>query len=244
MKKILFVACISFVMFSSVVSEAIKIVYFNDFAPYSWDEKGEVKGLYKDITEELFLKRLSIPTDHKAYPWERAQRMVMDGSADVFVTVVTDTRKEYATPSDRAVFVLNVVVVTYKGHPDFHKMKTFTKISQFAPYIVSDYIGNGWSKNALKDLSIREFPDVASCLRVIADKKADVHFTSTQIVRYYAIKNAYPLQLVTLPTIYDSLNMHVFIGKKSKYYTRMSEMNVAIERMFKDGTMKKILARY
>lgn len=244
MKKILFITCLSFVIFSPVVSEGINIVYFNDFAPYSWDEKGEVKGLYKDIAEELFSKRLSIPADHKAYPWERAQRMVMDGSADVFVTVVTDARKEYATPSDRAVFVLNVVAVTYKGHPEMNRMKTFTKISQFSSYIVSDYIGNGWGKNALKDLSIREFPDVASCLRIIADKKADVHFTSTQIVRYYSVKNSYPLQLVTLPTIFDSLNMHVFIGKKSKYYNRIAEMNAAIDRMYKDGTMKKILARY
>lgn len=243
MKNILFLVAVVFVACSIVFSESIKIVYFNDFAPYSWDDKGEVKGLYKDITEEVF-KRLGIPTDHKAYPWERAQRMVMDGIADVFVTVVTDARKEYATPSDRAVFVLNVVAVTYKGHPDFQRMKKFTKISQFSPFIVSDYIGNGWGKNALKDLSIREFPDVASCLRVIADKKADVHFTSTQIVRYYSIKNAYPLQLVTLPTIYDSLNMHVFIGKKSKYYNKISDMNGVIDTMFKDGTMKKILARY
>ncbi len=228
----------------SVFSEPIKVVYFNDFAPFSWDDKGEVHGLFKDIAQEIFSKRLGLTVENKAYPWERAQRMVIDGTADVMITTKTNERMEYAIPGSMNIFVLNVVAVTYEGHPNLEEMKKFKIISEFKAFIVSDYIGNGWGKTALKDLNVRMFPDVRSCLRILAEKNADVHFTSPQIVRYFSSQYIFKSKLSVLPAVYDQLEFFVFIGKKSRYVNDIYRVNDAIGRMYKDGTMKSIYQRY
>ena len=62
--------------------DTIRFVYYNDNAPFGWEENGEMQGIYIDIVNEVFKKRLGIPVEHRGYPWKRAQMMVKNGDAD------------------------------------------------------------------------------------------------------------------------------------------------------------------
>ncbi len=86
-----------FIVRSALANAPLKIVYFNDFAPFSFGDSAQVQGIYPDLLTEVLANSLSIPVNHAAYPWSRAQQLVQSGEADAFFTTPTDARKAYAT---------------------------------------------------------------------------------------------------------------------------------------------------
>lgn len=51
---------------------SLNMVYFNDFAPYSWrDEQGKMRGIMVDVMDRVAAE-LGIRVTHQGYPWLRA----------------------------------------------------------------------------------------------------------------------------------------------------------------------------
>lgn len=77
----------------AVAVSSLNMVYFDDFAPYSWrDEEGKMRGLMVDVMDRVGLE-LGVQVHHEGYPWLRAQKLVRAGQADGFVTVPTRARR-------------------------------------------------------------------------------------------------------------------------------------------------------
>lgn len=67
----------------------LKLVYFDDFAPYSWrDEQGRMRGLMIDVMDRV-AAQMGLRVRHEGYPWQRAQKLVRMAQADGFVTIAT-----------------------------------------------------------------------------------------------------------------------------------------------------------
>jgi len=69
-------------MFSSSVSAAdIKVTVYADdnYPPYSYQERGEIKGIYTEIIKAAFLKMKGYQIEIKALPWKRGLKMLEDG---------------------------------------------------------------------------------------------------------------------------------------------------------------------
>ena len=126
MKKYLYVV-LSLVLL--IVSQAvaamptITIAYFDDYAPFSMvTPEKSVEGIFVDIFNEIFEKRLKIPVKHIAGPWARMQMMVENGEADAFCTIPNEKRRAYAIFSALPTLETEYRIYTYKGSPAIAKL--------------------------------------------------------------------------------------------------------------------------
>ena len=89
-KCVLIIYCV----FNAVVLYAteIKIVYANQWHPYSVGDGVNVQWILPDLIERLLSEKLDYTVRHMGVPWNRAQSMVRSGEADGFVTAVTAER--------------------------------------------------------------------------------------------------------------------------------------------------------
>ncbi len=244
-KVVITLAIIISIAFSQNFAKSIKVVYFHDFPPYSWIENGEMKGVYIDIAQELFSKRLGLSIEHKGYPWERAQKMVENGEADVFVTTKTPERLIYSISTEEAVYSMKVMAYTYTDNPFTNELKKISDLKGFDKFTICDYIGNGWAKYNLAELSnIYWAADMQSCVRLLIEKKVDIHFSSPLLMKYLKKRMNAEKEILELPYEFQTIPIYVFVSKKSLYSNDLPFITKHIRSMITDGTMKTIIRRY
>jgi polar amino acid transport system substrate-binding protein len=236
---------ILFCLFSCHVQgqQPLKLVYFNDFAPYSWLDNGQMKGIYVDILQEALHSRMNFQVSHEGFPWARAQAKVESGLADAFITVPTKQRSVYTNFSD-SVLELTTQVFVRASHPNLENMKNITDISQLKGYILVDYVGNGWATNALKDMNVHWLARFDQIFPYLLKSRGDAHAADGHMVRYNLKKMGYKDKIIEMPHPVASLSAHLCLGKKSQYAGLLKTFNQTIKIMKQDGTIDNIFRQY
>ena len=94
----------------------LKMVYFDDFAPYSWrDEQGKMRGLMIDVMDRM-AAQMGLRVAHEGYPWQRAQKMVRLAQADGFVTIANSERRSYTLVVEEPVTTTTLTIFTPRAH--------------------------------------------------------------------------------------------------------------------------------
>jgi len=223
--------------------EPMKIVYFDNYPPRSWQENGEMKGILVDIIHEAIYNRIGMPLVHEGYPWARAQAMVEAGQADAFITVPTEKRKTYTLVSKEPVIQFNLYITTRKDNPLLEQLRKVTDIDGLQPFRIVDYHGNGFAQKRLKKFNVEWVPDVDAIYPFLAAGKADLFLTSDRGI-YDMIRLGYQDQFVVLPNALYSLSFHLCIGKQSPYTRILPEIDQALREMQSEGLIKRISEQY
>ena len=223
--------------------EALKIVYFNDFAPFSWQGPQQMQGIYVDILHEALMKRMQLNVSHQGFPWARAQALVKAHKADGFITVPTEQRSVYTNFSED-VLSLPTSIFVRKSHPEFNSMKNIQTIAQLKGYILVDYVGNGWASNALIDMNVHWLARFDQIFPYMVQGRGDAHVASRHMVNYNLKKLGFKGKIIELPHPVASLFAHLCLDKKSKYVGVLPEFNKVIKAMKKDGSINAIFDKY
>ncbi len=211
----------------------------------------EFSGIFVDIMKEA-CARLNIPLKHLPYPWVRAQYLVKSGEADAIITVPTDERMKFLSPTRESVIDFQWVAFVRKDNPKYKQMRSFTKISDFKGYKVLDYIGDGWGEQNLKGLDVDRNGNYQQALLRLAGKRGDVFiFTKvatkyllTEMIRNPEYKNM-GLEMVTdLPNILYAQGFHLLISKTSPYASMIPQFDNVLAEMKADGTIQAIISKY
>lgn len=102
---VLLLSCVSLLAHA----ERLRIVT-DPWAPYVYEEEGQVKGIDYEVTAEVF-KRLGVEVDWQLMPWRRCMLMVdqglADGVLDIFHSTLRDSQLFYPNePLSDVEFVL------------------------------------------------------------------------------------------------------------------------------------------
>ncbi len=178
--------------------EALKIVYFNDFAPFSWQGPQQMQGIYVDILHEALVNRMKLDVNHQGFPWARAQALVKAHKADGFITVPTEQRSVYTSFSED-VLSLPTSIFVRKSHPEFTNMKKINSIAQLKGYVLVDYVGNGWASNALKDMNVHWLARFDQIFPYMVQGRGDAHVASRHMVNYNLKKLGFKGKIIELP---------------------------------------------
>jgi len=109
-------------------TQPMKLAYFHDFYPYSWqDNKGQMQGLLVDVLTEALHNRMGLTIEHKGFPWARAQKLVKVGKYDAFTTIATPERKTYTQISQQAIIQTDHSIFTTVMHPDKNKFQAINR---------------------------------------------------------------------------------------------------------------------
>lgn len=235
-----------FLLFSIPVyaQDKMRLVYFNNFPPYSWEENSQMQGILVDILTEAIQNRMGISASHQGYPWARAQRMVHDGEADAFATVPTSERQEYTEISGEPVIVTKIAPFVNRQNPRMDALKEITTISDLQEFSLGHYTGSGWAENNLKGMDLTYAPSLDSTLMMLTMGRFDVFVDASLVVQYRIMELGLKEQIVELPNALDSETINLCIGKESPFADIVPLFDETMREMREDNTLNKIFNKY
>ncbi|WP_432734874.1 substrate-binding periplasmic protein [Maridesulfovibrio sp. FT414] len=231
-------------VFAEATSE-IRFAYTSAGAPYCWeDNSGRMQGVFIDLLNEVFEKRMGIRTVHKGYPWSRAQRMVEKGEMDAFCTIATPIREKYADFCPTPILSSEVLIVTWKDNPGKSRILGLKSLDDLKGYRVITYRGNGFA-STYKGGSITQVENSIKALQLVAINRYDVFFDLGLHVKYYSRIAGVENDIVGAPfAAYPVMKFRLGISRRSKWMSRIAEINNVIREIHEDGTYDAILSRY
>ncbi len=244
MKKLIFIIILSFFSTPVFAQDTMKLVYFHNFPPFSWEENKQMQGILIDVVTQALHSRMGISVTHKGYPWTRAQKMVKVGEADAFVTVPTPKRKAYTEISKEPVVVAMFRLFVKVGNSKIEDLKNVRKVSDLKEFSMGNYMGNGWADKNLAGMDV----DLATTLDITLQKlvkgRFDVWPGVSQVARYRIKELGFQDQLTELPNIIDSSTFNLCIGKISPYVNILPKFDETLRKMREDGKLEEIYDKY
>jgi polar amino acid transport system substrate-binding protein len=244
-KLIVLIACILFFSPPIFAQDTMKLVYYNDFAPFSWEDgENQMHGILIDIIDVAIQKQMGIHVSHKGYQWARAQKKVRNGEADAFITVPTPARREYTKINTEPFIVGQVTIFTSKDNAKMEELKKITKLSDLKDFELLDYLGNGWAKKNFPDFNVEWYAKIDDVLLKLAEEQGDVFVHSSQVANYMINKLGLKEQLVEIPIVLESIDFNICIRKDSPYINIITELDEIIRKTRADGSLQEIYDRY
>ncbi len=244
MKKLITLLLMVATVSISSAREPMKMVYFDNFPPYSWLERGEMKGILIDVMDEALQKRMGIAVIHRGYPWERAQNFVKNGEGDAFVTVPTPKRMTYTRVSKEPVVKPSFTMFVNKDSLRIDELRTVEKISDLKKFRLGHYLGSGWAQKNLAGMDVDWTPNSDTCLMMLGKGRFDVFVDVSQVIRYNIKLLGLQKQITEIPTVLDSSTFNLCIGKQSAYASILPKFDETIRKMGMDGTLQRIYDKY
>jgi len=244
MKKVFFLLTIVVITTSASAQKPLNLVYFENYAPFSWKENNQMHGILIDVLNEAIQTRMGIPVSHSGYPWARAQNRVKKNESDAFATVPTPERKTYTEISTEPVVLATFTLFVKKGNPKIENIRTVKTISDLQKFTLGHYIGSGWAKKNLDNMNVSWSPKLDYVLAMLINGRFDIFVDTSQVVRFNIKKLNYQDQIVELPNIVDSAPFSLCIGKESPYVNILPEFDKTLKDMKKDGILQKIYDKY
>lgn len=214
------------------------------------DENSSIgySGLYVEILDEIFKKKLNIDIVYIANPWKRAQQLVENGKADFLITVATKDRLKYTYKSQYPVFKLHLGLYTYAGHPklnDIQNIKNVEHIKHYKLLPVSN-LGNGWHKENIDAFNINTLyvKEDINIIKFLASMRADI-MIDTIIPMNYKIKELnLTSNIILTDARFGSIEFHLLFSKLTTSTDLIKEINIVINELIKDGTLSNLSAKY
>ncbi|WP_374656417.1 substrate-binding periplasmic protein [Dongia sp.] len=227
----------------AIAKEPVRLVFAADLVPLSFEDEGEVRGIFVDVAREVFA-RLGQPVDTALYPWERAQQMVRQGEADGFITIATKARAEYASCGRIPVLRAPLHPLVRADHPRRQEIEAATDLADFKSFEIVSYLGNGWAKQNLAEHNVFFAADFQASLRGLAKGRGDLAFVTTTAGAYYLREYSLQDKLVVLPMVADLFEYVLCLGKQSPHAGLLPEFDRVLEVMRAEGAYAPILGRY
>lgn len=251
---VVFLECCS----TGYADDVLKIVYFSDYAPFSMSDKsGKMTGIFVDVFDEIFQRRMKISVKHDGGPWSRMQSKVENGDADAFCTFPNDKRKEYSVFADEPVMEIDFKMYSYKDNPHldiFNAIKSkedAVKILKSGQYSIGTYLGSGWVRDVFPGIKFDEAATLDGTIRKLALGRIDITFDNTAVMRYQIKRMKFNADIVEINASIDKAIFSFGVSRRSRFLRILSDkendlkiFETALRSMKKDGTYDKIIKKY
>lgn len=206
-----------------------------------------VRGFLPEIMDVLNQHLDGYQIKSEATHWQRAQSLVKDGKADLFLTVPTPKREEYALFIEKPL-IRSVIAAFYLEGSQFDQQLKFNKNLEktlLAAHHIN-YRANGWfNKHYANSEHIYYSSDMLSSIELIAKGRGDV-FIHNQVVTEYHIKSFFPdSKILFKPLKKAPVDYLLGISKKSsKTKEKYKELERVIHLPQVQSKIKTLLANY
>lgn len=226
----------------------LRMVY-TEYPPLHWEENGEMKGISIDVMDEIFGRRMKVKVTHRQFPWKRAQAMVRSGSADGFITLSTEERREYADFSNAPVIVMKTSIFTRNDNPNIPALREVKTVVELRPYDLISYLGDGWSQEHLSDFNIVWRTDTRDVLKVLNQSPRPLVFLQSSLPVRHLLKKTDPTaygreNITEIETPLSDKPFVLGIGKHSPHVERLAEFDRHLREMKADGSLEGIYHAY
>ncbi len=204
------------------------------FSPtYSEMIDGECVGVFCDWTYKVFRDALDLQIEIVEHPWQRVQRQVEKGEIDVMYAMPSDARLKYGIASDRPIFITELRIYTYAGHPRLEEIRAIKTIQDIkdAGLVSITNEGNGWHISKVEKLGIKtvRVKDDKHILKLLTARRGDITIDATPSMRRIIQDAGLDGDVVETDVILDQVKQHIIISKKSRFARLMPDIDILIE---------------
>lgn len=217
------------------------IAYNDDYAPYSFAEEGQVKGILPDSLGLLLATFPKLEVEHVGLPWRRVQLDVQHGKFDAFCTFASEERQQYILFHKIPVVTLQPHLFFAANSPLRKRIEQVSTRAELMDLRLIDLKGNQWAEQNLKDFPKVEYaPNHDNVYRMIMVGRGDVHVSLSPVVTRWRIKKlGLPVdQMVSVPAPYIAAQVpfHLLVGKQ---HPRALEILKHVDEMLKKPGMAR-----
>ncbi len=206
------------------------------------DESGAPKGLAADILDRISTE-LDIRFEVKFYPWKRALLAVKNGSVDGIIDAYqTAERHQFLVFTEKPFHIDRMVFVAreeWKGgwNGDWETLKG-EKILQI----------RGWAygtdfEAAKKSLNVKTVNNIKDALRMLFLRQADMVVANEKGALVEIEREGYGKVKIVEPSFQSNKSYFAF-SKKVGDKKFQSQFNAALNRMWRNGEMDRLLSKY
>lgn len=224
-------------------AQGIRVVYAEQYRPYSWEEGVGATGLEVELAEELFRRRLGLEIKHQVLPWARAQAEVASGNADFFFASATPERQQFSLAVGEALIQWHASAFVRKSDVDTLTPRALG-IDMLCNEKTGVVRGNSWAKRHLSCASLTTSTSPQTLIRMLLMKRTDVIVDDGLVVRDLARQMKVEQDLHEIPIHEGAASIQLRIGHKSKYQDLIPKLTNAMTAMRADRTLQRIVSRY
>lgn len=226
-------------------TEKSVIIVSANWAPYEFEEDGQIKGISVDIVEEAF-KRMGYKVIKKILPFSRAIEMLENGDIDM----ITDV-KNTAERQKNGIFSKESIITTYTSLfvKSDSNIKFDGNVLNLKPYkigTIRDYTYGQEFDNAVKNkiIKIEEVDDKLQNINKVLDNRIDI-CVENRLVLLNALKSTNNEEkLKELKPEVSQTPVYAWFSKKKNPEKMVDEFDIKLAEIKKDGTFEKIYNSY
>lgn len=246
------IGIILLLLVSSSLGEKNKKVFrlaHDNYKPYHWfdEEQQKAVGIFIDLCDEILGKRMGYTVVYTQYPWRRAQYNVKNSVDDAYISIPTPERLTYIAVGKEPLITMKTVAFTAVTNPKIEEIKKVKTVQDLHPFLVIDYLGNGWAEeNLVKKggLTLEYSKTIDIVLRKLAVGRGDVFIQEPKVVHYNLKLLELSDKVVELPIVFDQTFFKLCISQNSPFSTDLDAIDSTIRETIKDGTYQKILDKW
>ncbi|WDP89624.1 MAG: amino acid ABC transporter substrate-binding protein [Desulfobacter sp.] len=210
--------------------------------PYTIGEYGEPSGgIAVDLTREIF-RRIGLVPRLELYPWQRVLKMAETGKVDgIMLLMRTKEREAFLVYTDKLFTNMDRVFSNRKSHST--PVRTLEDLSDFRLGYVLGYVYGDKVDNLLAKLAEKAFAAYTSeeNLRYLVDGRVDFIIESRNVVQgILSLHPEWAGRIHEMDIEMETYDYYMGISRKSKYASRIKDLNSAIAQMKSDGTMDRL----
>ncbi|BBH52979.1 substrate-binding periplasmic protein [Fluviispira sanaruensis] len=235
----------------SLKKEPIKISFYDSFAPFSYKENGQTKGIFIDIAQLILHDMMGYEVQIDSFPWGRAQDLVKKAEFDSHITAKTTEREKFLLFPNTEIISSNVALVYSKESKKIKEILKINKKDELNNYKMVGYIGDGWAKEQFhddKDVKFFRTANLVDVLKMVDDNSADIYVSSNEKAdKYLAKKHAF--KNLRFKSIYflKPASVHFYFCLRKEFPESekiMNEFEKNLIRVKKSGKISRIIHKY
>ena len=208
-------------------------------------DRGNLQGISVESLDAV-AERAGLVIRREVWPWQRAQAMVEQGVADLFVTVPTAERTAYAVFGSQPLFHADTVVLYGKSGPQAARIAAARTLDDLKGIIFVAYLGSGWTAEALRGQQVTWVNDRQTVMAMLAAGHADA--TLSDSLLSHSIVDAEGLaDKIATHRIESAYPHYYYIGVRRSLPAAealLARFDAATLSAEQDGTLAAIFRRY
>lgn len=226
----------------NVCAEKISLACLEDFRPFQWSEKGEVRGIDADIIREV-CKRLNIDVEFQPVPWKRALLYAENGIASgILAALYKEERKKFLYYTTQPVHVQKNIIMGRKGSGI--TVKNFDDLKGKSVGVVRGF-SYGPEFDKYEGLRKIVCGDHIELIGVLDKKRIDVAMGSYMPLMFNAVplgiqNNLEVLHVITEYPVYTVFSRK--LGEQGKLLVQRFDM--VLKQIKDEGMEQKIIDKY
>ncbi|WP_449242322.1 substrate-binding periplasmic protein [Desulfovibrio sp.] len=223
---------------------ALRMVYAEGFAPFSWTSQGQVAGILPDIMDEA-ARRMGVTVSHQALPGGEVAAKVKGLGADGFLSVPSPDYDAFSVHSAAPVLTTSIgLFVSLSYEPLIQQLRLAHGLDGLKGLKLCASRYDSWSQARLAGLDLTIYPNLAEALSALARGDAQVMAQVPEVVEFQTARLGLSAQVLRVPGVFlDEIAFHLHLNRHGAAAGLMPAFDKALAEMRADGTLVAILNR-